>query len=150
MKKEVGSGVLREQPVTLSRLIDLINERFGTEFTPADQLFFDQIVEAASQDGALQQAAKVNPEDKFGLVFNNLLETLLVERMDQNEEIFARFMNDDAFQKVVTGWMANQLYQRLGGKTAQPPNYFKGPQSQKIKMNEPGQSEPGQRLGIDR
>jgi type I restriction enzyme R subunit len=30
-------------------------------------------------------------------VFKNLLETLFVERMDQNEEIFVRFMNGPAF-----------------------------------------------------
>ena len=45
----------------------------------------------------------MNPGDKFELVFKNLLETLFVERMDQNEEIFVRFMNDAPFQKVVTG-----------------------------------------------
>jgi type I restriction enzyme R subunit len=37
--------------------------------------------------------------------------------MDQNEEIFARFMNDPAFQKVVTGWLASEAYQRLRGGT---------------------------------
>ena len=50
---EVGSGVLREQPVPLSQLIDVVNERFGTDFNQADQLFFDQIVEAAMGDDGL-------------------------------------------------------------------------------------------------
>ena len=49
----------------LSQLIDIVNQRFGTDFNQADQLFFDQIVEAAVTDEGLQQAAKVNPEDKF-------------------------------------------------------------------------------------
>ncbi len=60
----------------------------------ADQLFFDQIVEAAMSDNELRQAAAVNPEDKFELVFGNLLEQFFVERMDQNEEIFICYMND--------------------------------------------------------
>jgi type I restriction enzyme R subunit len=111
--KEVGSGLVREMPVALSRLIDLINERFGTDFTEADQLFFDQLVEAAMLDENLQQAAKVNPEDKFALVFKNLLETLFIERMDQNEEIFARYMNDGTFQKLVASWLASEVYQKL-------------------------------------
>jgi type I restriction enzyme R subunit len=110
---EVGTGMIREGPVTLSRLIDIINQRFGTNFNQADQLFFDQIVETATSDETLKQAAVVNPKDKFELVFKNLLETLFVERMDQNEEIFARFMNDPAFQKVVTNWLASEAYQRL-------------------------------------
>ncbi|MGH9841420.1 MAG: type I restriction endonuclease subunit R [Blastocatellia bacterium] len=110
---EVGSGIVREGPVPLSRLIDIVNERFGTDFNQADQLFFDQIVEAAIADERLKQAAAVNPEDKFELVFKNLLETLFVERMDQNEEIFVRFMNDVPFQKIVIAWLASEAYQKL-------------------------------------
>lgn len=110
---EVGTGLLHEEAVLLSRLIDVVNDRFGTDFNQADQLFFDQIVEAAISDVALKQAATVNPGDKFELVFKNLLEALFVERMDQNEEIFARFMNDKSFQKVVTGWLSSEAYRKL-------------------------------------
>jgi type I restriction enzyme R subunit len=111
--REVGSGLVREHPVPLSRLIDVINERFGTDFTDADQLFFDQIVEAALADEGLQQAAKANPEDKFALVFNRVLESLIVERMEQNEDIFARFMNDQGFQKLVASWLVGEVYKKL-------------------------------------
>jgi type I restriction enzyme, R subunit len=110
---EVGSGLARDQGVPLSQLIDIVNERFGTDFNPADQLFFDQIVEAAVGDDGLRQAAAVNPEDKFELVFRNLLERLFIERMDQNEEIFVRYMNDEPFQRVVSAWMASEAYRRL-------------------------------------
>jgi type I restriction enzyme, R subunit len=65
---------------------------------------------------ALKQAAAVNPKDKFELVFKNLLETLFVERMDQNEEIFVKFMNDAAFQKIVTAWLASEAYEKLRGR----------------------------------
>jgi type I restriction enzyme R subunit len=104
--------------VPLSQLIDLVNECFGTDFNQADQLFFDQIVEAAMADDGLRQAAAVNPGDRFELVFKHLIENLFVERMDQNEEIFVRFMNDLPFQKVVTAWMASEAYQRLRGGMA--------------------------------
>ena len=116
---EVGSGLVRPQPVPLSQLIDVVNERFGTDFNQADQLFFDQIVEAAMADDGLRQAAAVNPGDKFELVFKNLLERLFVERMDQNEEIFVRFMNDVPFQKIVTAWMASEAYRRLRSDTGE-------------------------------
>ena len=110
---EVGTGMLREQPVPLSQLIDIVNERFGTDFNQADQLFFDQIVEAAMGDDGLRQAAAVNPSDKFELLFRNVLEKLFVDRMDQNEDIFVKFMNDLAFQKVITTWMSEEAYRRL-------------------------------------
>lgn len=111
--KEVGSGLVRTEEVPLSQLIDLVNERFGTDFNQADQLFFDQIVEVAVTDDGLRQAAAVNPEDKFALVFRNLLERLFVERMDQNEEIFVRYMNDGPFRDIVNSWMASEAYKRL-------------------------------------
>ncbi len=104
---------MRGEEVPLSQLIHLVNERFGTDFNQADQLFFDQIVEAAVSDDGLRRAAAVNPEDKFELVFRNLLDRLFVERMDQNEGIFVRFMNDPAFQKIVTTWMAGEVYRRF-------------------------------------
>jgi type I restriction enzyme R subunit len=112
---EVGSGLVRPQPVPLSQLIDVVNERFGTDFNQADQLFFDQIVEAAMADDGIRQAAAVNPGDKFELVFKNLLDSLFVERMDQNEEIFVRFMNDLPFQRLVTAWLSSEAYRKLRG-----------------------------------
>ncbi len=126
---EVGSGVSREEAVPLSQLIDVVNERFGTDFNQADQLFFDQIVEAAVGDEGLRQAAAVNPEDKFELVFKSLLERLFMERMDQNEEIFVRYMNDVSFQQVVSAWMASEAYRRLrvapeGGETTKGEHPF--------------------------
>jgi len=124
---EVGSGLVRSQPVPLSRLIDVVNERFGTDFNQADQLFFDQIVEAAMADDGVRQAAAVNPGDKFELVFKNLLDKLFVERMDQNEEIFVRFMNDEPFQKIVTAWMASEAYRKLRSELIEaPPNAAAG------------------------
>jgi type I restriction enzyme R subunit len=71
----------------------------------------------------------VNPSDKFELVFKHLLESLFVERMDQNEEIFVRYMNDASFQKVVTGWMAEEAYRRLRSSSASqgPPGAGDGP-----------------------
>ena len=111
--REVGSGASHDEEVPLSRLIDVVNERFGTDFTDADQLFFDQIIEAAIADGSLQEAAAVNPEGKFALLFSGLLETLFIERMEQNEDIFARFMNERDFQGLVSDWISKQVYERL-------------------------------------
>jgi type I restriction enzyme R subunit len=44
----VGMGEDHHEQIELSRLIDIVNERFGTEFKPADQLFFDQIARRPS------------------------------------------------------------------------------------------------------
>jgi type I restriction enzyme R subunit len=116
--KAVGSGLQREEETPLSKLIDTLNDRFGTDFTDADQLFFDQIIEAAVGDASLGEAAAVNPEEKFTLLFSSLLQTLFIERMEQNEDIFARFMNEKSFQNLVTDWISKEVYARFAKKAS--------------------------------
>jgi type I restriction enzyme R subunit len=110
---EVGSGKLHEEELPLSQLIDVVNERFGTDFTDADQLFFDQIIEAAVEEESLKEAAAVNPQEKFSLLFSGMLQSLFIERMEQNEDIFGKFMNEKEFQNVVSEWISEKVYNRL-------------------------------------
>jgi len=111
--REVGTGMVREEDVPLSRLIDIINERFGSELTEADQLFFDQLAAAAVLDEALRRAAEANPADKFQLVFREALESLFIERMDLNEELFTSYMSNPEMQDVVSKWLGEQVYKRF-------------------------------------
>lgn len=117
--REVATGMVRDEEVPLSRLIDLINERFGGELNEADQLFFDQIAEAASQNKALQKAAEVNPLDKFQLVFRQVLESLFIERMDFNEELFTDYMSKPELQELVAKMLGSQVYERLSKSVRQ-------------------------------
>jgi type I restriction enzyme R subunit len=103
----------REEHVSLSRLIDIMNQRFGGELNEADQLFFDQIAEAASQNETLQKAAEVNSLEKFQLVFRQVLESLFIERMELNEELFTDYMGKPDVQELVSKWLGGQVYDRL-------------------------------------
>jgi type I restriction enzyme R subunit len=99
--------------VELSQLIDIINERFGTNFKPADQLFFDQTKEEAVANEDLRQVAHANPYDGFHLVFRKVLEGLFIDRMEQNEGIFAKFMNDPEFKTIVEDGLGRQVYDQI-------------------------------------
>jgi type I restriction enzyme, R subunit len=117
---EVGTGQADED-VQLSTLVGKLNERFGTEFTPADQLFFDQVRETAVANEQLRQAVMANSIENFEPVFNKQLENLLVERMDGNEEIFVRLMNDDAFRNVAAGYLMRAVYRQVKGDDGAKP-----------------------------
>ena len=114
--REVGSGMVREELVSLSRLVDIINQRFGGELNEADQLFFDQIAEAAKLNESLQKAAEVNSLDKFQLVFRQVLEALFIERMELNEELFTDYMSKPDLQEVIAKWLGSQIYSQLNEK----------------------------------
>lgn len=109
----VDTGKASDTQVELSRLIDQINERFGTEFTQADELFFHQLREEALADESLRQAATANTLENFRYVFVKALEGLFIDRMEQNEELFAKYMNDVEFQKVVSEHLLRQVYQQI-------------------------------------
>lgn len=97
----------------LSSLIDTLNDRFGTDFTIADQIFFDQIKEVASADDELLQAAKVNSKENFRFVADPKIQDMFIERMDRNESIFTRIMNDPSFREAVFGWLSAQIYEQV-------------------------------------
>lgn len=109
---EVGTGQ-PDEDVQLSTLVEKLNERFGTEFTPADQLFFDQVRETAVANEQLRQAVMANSIENFEPVFNKQLENLFVERMDGNEEIFVRLMNDEAFRSIAASHLMRAVYQQI-------------------------------------
>jgi type I restriction enzyme R subunit len=110
---EVGTGAVRTEEIELSRLIDILNERFGTEFKPGDQLFFESIREDAVADAGLRQAALANTMETFGYVFARALEGLFIDRMEQNEEIAAKFMDERDFQQVVSQHLLREVYEQI-------------------------------------
>jgi len=110
---EVGTGVTHEEKIELSQLIEILNDRFGTEFKPGDQLFFDSIREDAVGDSELQQAALANPIENFEFVFLEKLEELFIDRIDQNEEITAKYMNENDFKKAVGKFLLKKVYDQI-------------------------------------
>jgi type I restriction enzyme R subunit len=49
----------------------------------------------AVSDSALRQVALANTMEDFGYVFRKTLEGIFIKRMEQNDEIAAKFMNED-------------------------------------------------------
>ena len=110
---ETGTRKAGEPQVALSTLVEQLNERFGTNFTPADQLFFDQVAEAATEEETLKQASKVNTLEDFELIFETLLDKLFIQRMAGNEGIFDRVMSDPAFRRRVSDYLGREVYDKL-------------------------------------
>ncbi|MGA1826313.1 MAG: UvrB domain 3-containing protein, partial [bacterium] len=116
---EAGIQRAKEEKAPLSEIIDILNERFGTEFEDADRLFFEQIETELVQDEKLQTQARVNKIDTFKYAFEDLFFSKLVERMDQNQEIFEKILEDKAFGSLVKEWMLKKVYAKLNEEIAQ-------------------------------
>lgn len=115
---DVGTSRVADAPVPLSTLVEKLNERFGTQFTEADQLFFDQIRVSAERNETIRDAAHANNLSDFTAYLERVLDELFIERMDGNEDIFARVMSDRQFRSTASQHLAFELFERIrAGKT---------------------------------
>jgi type I restriction enzyme, R subunit len=110
---EVGTRTAREKEVPLSEIIDILNDRFGTNFKKADQLFFDQVTEEAKADQEVVEQAAANPFDNFALALKSKIEGLMLDRMDQNQDIVTKYLNEPEFQNVTFKELAKRIYDGL-------------------------------------
>ncbi|RQH01816.1 type I restriction endonuclease subunit R [Natrarchaeobius oligotrophus] len=107
---ETGTGSQEDEEVELSTIVEKINEKLGTDFTEADQLFLDQIKEDALEDDHIRRSAQVNSRENFALEFDDVLTGMFIDRMDQNQDLFAKFMDNDEVQEAITKHLRREVY----------------------------------------
>ncbi len=110
---DVGTGKAVEEKAPLSEIIEVLNERFGTDFTEEDRLFFEQIKEKAANSPEVVQLRQANPFDKFQLGLRQLLEDLMIQRMGENDKIVTRFMDDTAFGNAAFSVLSKVIYDSI-------------------------------------
>ena len=116
---DVGTARTKDEEVELSSLVGKLNDRFGTDFQEADQLFFDQVRSTAEGKERVVEAALANNLDNFSSYFERVLEELFIERMEGNEEIFARVMSDTDFRGAAHEHIARQVWERIRDRKAE-------------------------------
>lgn len=110
---EAGIKRASEEKAPLSEIIKVLNDRFSTEFTEADKLFFDQMEADLLLSNTLQSQAKVNKIDTFKYAFEDLFINILMDRMEQNQDIFEKILENKAFGGLVKDMMMKSVYQKL-------------------------------------
>ncbi len=110
---EAGTGKAKEPKKPLSEIIEVLNNKFGTDFSEEDRLFFEQIREKASKDQKIIQTAEANPLDKFQLGIRKVIQNLLIQRMTENDDIVARYMEDIEFQNITYDILTKEIYEKI-------------------------------------
>ena len=70
------------------------------------------------EDETLMAQAKVNKLDTFKYAFEDVFLTKLIERMDQNQEIFEKILEDKKFGDTVKEWMMRKIYRKMNDEAA--------------------------------
>ncbi len=109
------AGIKRAEDVKekLSNIINVLNDKFGTDFNEADKLFFDQIEEELFLDEDLKKWAMNSPIESFKYPFEEVFINKLIDRMESNQEIFEKIMGDAEFKNDVKEWLTKKIYERF-------------------------------------
>ena len=108
-----GTAGLDERQIQLKELIENLNERFGTDFKPEDQLFIDHIVESGKADEMLKTRARANTFENFSLSASETVEGLVIDGMDRHQDFVSKFLNEDQFKRVVFEHVVRRIYQEI-------------------------------------
>jgi len=109
-----GSGSMNEaKKAALSTIIETLNEKFGTTFQPADQLWVEQQLEVTIADPVIRASALANTEENFGYTFDKRFEGLVIDRHDANGEMLRRFLDQPEFATIFTTWARGETFRNI-------------------------------------
>lgn len=83
------------EPEALSVIIDRLNAIYGTNWSDADRLVFDAALQDMVADENVQVTAANNTAENFGVVFPEMFQKALLGRMDRNEKVVYKFLDDE-------------------------------------------------------
>ena len=107
---DVGTGQAKSTD-HISKMVMELNQAYATDFTAADQLFFDQIILEALNDESIVQAMKANTLDSFTEFLATKLIGLFLKRIDDHEDICNTVMSNEEIKSKVARRLAKQLYE---------------------------------------
>lgn len=111
--REAKAKFTHKTLVPLSVIVETLNQKFGANLTPEDQLLFDQIEGDMAKDPELQEQAANNDVENFSYPAKEKISGAFLERTEKNQSLFTRYLSDEDFRAVIETVMTQSLYERL-------------------------------------
>ncbi|MCC5014865.1 type I restriction endonuclease subunit R [Legionella sp. 31fI33] len=110
---EVGTASRKEQKnSTLSEVIKVFNDKYGTDWTADDRLLFDQIAGDMVNNESLAEKMRANTKEQVKPVFEAEAMTAFVNRHGRNEKIIGDFLQNEHLRKLIIAALLDDVYQR--------------------------------------
>jgi type I restriction enzyme R subunit len=90
---------LDEEP--LSQIIRELNERFGTDWSLEDRVFYDAVAEKLVKRSDVQQKAAANDLDNFSIALTDDFTKGVVSQLNVSEDMAVRFLDNTDLQEMV-------------------------------------------------
>lgn len=111
---DLGASELNDpEKAALSQIITELNDRFGTQFTEADRVFFAELKTRLASNESLQASAKANTRDSVRLLHDILFDTILQTMIESNFDMFKRINDNEEFGKSIREKIFDQVYKEI-------------------------------------
>lgn len=114
----VGTRAAADEEVALSAIIDRLNALFGTDFTDADRLFIEHMIEAGKADQTVREGAQASTYQNFALSIKDTMQNLVIDGRDRHDQLATRYLNEEDFKREISEHVARHELRRTGYSSA--------------------------------
>lgn len=97
----------------LSKIIQEINQQFGTDFTDNERVFIKQLEDKLDESNPLKLSFKVNTPENIRLVFDNLTNDLMQDIIETNFNFYKQFSDDREFKNHLLELLFKRYVERI-------------------------------------
>ncbi len=107
-----GANAPDEKEETLSKIIEELNQQFGTKFTEDDRVVIQHMEDKLSQDPILDQQLKVSSKDAVRLSFEQVAQDILHDLIESNFKFYKKVQDDDQISRELFDRLFDRYYQK--------------------------------------
>lgn len=108
-----GYAPIPEDMEALSKIIETLNTRFGTDFSEDDRLSILQLEQRLSDNEALEASRRANPPERVRLTFDHVVEDALQGMVNTHFKFYKQVTDNPAFAKVLLDWLFDRYLRSL-------------------------------------
>jgi len=111
--EDLGTKLAKKEKEVLSKIIESVNDRFGTEFTAGDKVIAQQLQARIEANPSLVTSAKVNSKAKVKLTFKHLFDEKLQEIIDEHFDFYKKVNDNSKVRQALLAGMFEMIYRKL-------------------------------------
>lgn len=101
---------------TLSHIIQVLNEKFGTDFSESEKLAVEQIRNNLKANADLAVKAQNNTYDDFKYAFEPSFLEGVIHEYDKNQSFYGKVLQNEEFREKLMSLLMLEIYQNLNEK----------------------------------
>ena len=112
-KQSLEYKTLKEEEEPLSKIIEEMNERYGTDFNESDKIILMRLKNSLENNEDLKTSARINSEENFKLSFRHMFDEVLLSFIAQHFEFYKKINDNKSLKKDLVDNIFTIVYKGL-------------------------------------